>query len=670
MTAQQSTFIESHAESFCDGDENTWQEIKAADDLTVATRKRASAFAAAFNAVFRRSGLREACHTLKLDQNDIKARFLTMMDAAQIAEYEAEQSQTPYLKVRRFKCAAYKMECYHKRTPPFPPRELPEEEKQKWINARARNWRRGFKSVHLAQCFTHLSFFVSEKGEAGSLKKQASYYTDNFSDVVADTARRAKGKGDPVGRYNRAADEALAAFRESVKPYAPEWTIEAHKENEEATPEKTPAKTKTDDPRASVNKAARKLVTEALRVVREQKMNSDEEADYRLAIQTEIETLWTSRPPADERPKAKRAALDTPSPVLSSRDTPKNDAPATDLDRTSKSYLTSEETQNHSAKTESVSPVNALKTLSPDETARLTVEAFESVGCDKFMAVFVGSYPLVGTANTLGSEPRKGESITAAQIKMRLPVYVQRNQDKHHNVALRAWGALWQVDDCPPEVVERLKPFAFLIVETSPQNCQVWIALPKSFVGADGKRNDACHALRKRLLDKFEQNGEGANGGAYGSIRLPGTLNIKEKYQSSFPRIQLSYVALGRITTPEELEAAGLLAAAAALVVPSASEPPRYSNSKLSTVWPNHQDYVNRAPLNDQGKPDLSRADVSYVVRCFALGHTEHSVGDKLRSLRDKAAKRDDYVQRTIRAARAYLASQPVQQHGREQATI
>jgi hypothetical protein len=674
-TFDEPPFVEAlpDTEAYCAGDENTWQENLTADALTVAARKKGSAFAASFNAVFRRSGIPEACRKLDLDLNEIKALYLTMIDAAQRAEYEAESAGVPFSKRRRFKCAAYMMECFHKRV--LPPLDLTPEEKEKWINSRARQWRRRFDRVHLAQCFTHLPFFVAEKGVADAKQKQASHYIDHLTDVVSDTAMRAaRMRGEPINRYNRAADEALAAFRETVKPYAPEWTL--YDQVDDAP--KPAAAPKIVDPWKQVKRAAREMVKEALRVVREQGLTPEQAIARRMELQAEIETAWTREKEPPDTPEDGNAPEEATPPVTSNplspcdttTDTPEMDAPPTNLDRTPVSYLNHEETQNHSANLQTVSGVGATNFSNPADEARLAVEAFESVGCKMFKAVFVGIYPLNGEAENLGSEPKqKGASITGAEIKPRLPEYIKRNQEQGHNVAVRAWGAIIQVDDCTAEIMERLKPFAFLITETSPGNYQVWLALPKSFTGADGKISAEGKALRTRLLKKFEERGEFANGGAWGSTRLPGTLNIKEKYQSSFPRIQLSYVALGRITTPEELEAAGLLAAAPVRPVTMTSEPPRYSNSKLSTVWPNHQDYVNRAPLNDQGKPDLSRADESFAVRCLALGHPRYSVGAKLRTLRDKAANRADYVERTLNAAESWLASQPVQ-NGRERITI
>ncbi len=177
MSAHQSTFeeppfaaIEPNEEMFCAGDENSWQETHDADAKTVETRRRSSSFVASFNAVIRRSGIPEACRVRKLDLNldEIKCLLLTCMDAAQRTEWKADKEDRPCGKVRRFKASAGVMETYHKRLE-VPP-GLTEREKEKWFKSKGRNWQRRFKRLHLAQCFTHLPFFVKDKGEASSQK--------------------------------------------------------------------------------------------------------------------------------------------------------------------------------------------------------------------------------------------------------------------------------------------------------------------------------------------------------------------------------------------------------------------------------------------------------------------------------------------------------------------
>lgn len=103
-------------EELINGDERTFSEIHAADKDTVATRKKASAFAAAFNAVMRRAGIIRACNELKIDPNEIMRLYLTLIDAAQRTEYLAELNGAPCSKTRRFKCGMSTLELFFKRT--------------------------------------------------------------------------------------------------------------------------------------------------------------------------------------------------------------------------------------------------------------------------------------------------------------------------------------------------------------------------------------------------------------------------------------------------------------------------------------------------------------------------------------------------------------------------
>jgi hypothetical protein len=648
-------------------DERTFIETHAADAKTVSTRKRASAFAASFNAVMRRGGLTEACNELyrldrerdpetakRISPNEIIRLYLTMIDAAQRAEYFAEESDSPYPKIRRFKASAATMEMYFKRLTMPPELVKGTPQYNRWLESRGRAWRRRWEKVHRVQSYLHLAFFEHEKGFATDEKKVPAHLTDNLTDLLGDVAGRARAKGgEPVSRYNRAADEALENFRATVPAYMPEWTPESV-----ATTTETKVGSKKSgapDSWAAIKTATRRLVEDALRVVREERLTEDEAFARRLELHSLIETLWTSEPQPEPEGRDGAACphITSPPPVIVNADTAQSDVPVIGLDGAKVSYLNSEKVEKHSAKSQPSRPETSRLWRSPESEAEATAEAFESVGATELLATFLGIYPLKGDAKLLGSEP-----ISAEQFKARAASYVKRSHERKQNVAVRAYGAFIQVDDCSREIFERLKSFAFFALETSPGNYQVWLALPSAFAGSDGKINEEGKAIRKRLLKKFEENGETANGGAYGSTRLPGTLNIKEKYQPTFPLIRLAHIATGRIVTPEELEAEGLLAAVPVRPVLTVVEAPRDSNSKLPK-WPDYQYYVSRAPLKEDGQPNLSRADESFVVRCYSLGHSRHSIAAKLRSVRDKAARRDDYVERTLNAAESYLAAQP-----------
>ena len=82
-----------------------------------------------------------------------------------------------------------------------------------------------------------------------------------------------------------------------------------------------------------------------------------------------------------------------------------------------------------------------------------------------------------------------------------------------------------QLDDLDREAMERVKPAAFLSLETSSGNYQAWVALV-----IDTCDKDFARRLRK---------GAGADDTASGATRVAGSLNFKEKYAPTFPRCQM-----------------------------------------------------------------------------------------------------------------------------------
>jgi hypothetical protein len=61
-----------------------------------------------------------------------------------------------------------------------------------------------------------------------------------------------------------------------------------------------------------------------------------------------------------------------------------------------------------------------------------------------------------------------------------MPYLIQLSVERQHNVIVRPRGAtieLVQLDDLSQAGLERLKTTAFLILTTSPENYQVWVAV-------------------------------------------------------------------------------------------------------------------------------------------------------------------------------------------------
>jgi hypothetical protein len=212
-------------------------------------------------------------------------------------------------------------------------------------------------------------------------------------------------------------------------------------------------------------------------------------------------------------------------------------------------------------------------------------------------------------------------------------------------------GALLQVDDCSPEVLERLAPYAFLTVETSPGNSQAWLALPAG--ATEGERV----TVRERLLRQLKDTG--ANGGAYNSIRLPGALNAKEKYrdrQGRLPRVRLVAAHPGRVVAPRLLEAAGLLAAP---LPPKVVGVATYSNAHIPTEEVDYYECLGRSPKTATKDYDRSNADIVYAILMLKKGWPSHYIASRINDHSDKAkGRRDDYARKTVDAAARYLAAE------------
>ena len=283
----------------------------------------------------------------------------------------------------------------------------------------------------------------------------------------------------------------------------------------------------------------------------------------------------------------------------------------------------------------------------PDQLRAIT--AFESVGASAFQVLLLDDSAEMNRC-------RGDETVTPDSFRTHAAEFLKTNASQHWSLSVRPLRAdgrwSWiQIDDAPAAVVERLRPYAFMIVETSPGNYQVWIAVEPI------ASEEAFKSLRDRLLRKLKQTG--ANGGAYGAVRWPGSLNCKPKRQredGTFPQVRIVQVALGRFTTKKQLHGAGLLA-------PYVPPPPisglstRRGSDRVPSVWPDYEAEL-RAARKDDGKPDRSKADIRWAIKCLREGWSESEVAARLSTLSGKAkGRRDRYAEKTVRKAARIVAT-------------
>jgi hypothetical protein len=269
----------------------------------------------------------------------------------------------------------------------------------------------------------------------------------------------------------------------------------------------------------------------------------------------------------------------------------------------------------------------SLKTA--DRAAVDMLEAFAGVGAQTFALTFT---------NLQGEKIRFRKALSLDELCRGLPAQIEDATQQHHNFIVRPHSAravFIQLDDLNAEAMERVKPAAFLGLQTSPGNYQAWIAVNEKL------DEDFPRRLRK---------GTGADPTASGATRVAGSLNFKEKYAPTFPRVEIAHIAAGRFASKEQLESLGLVAAPE--TAPPALlrvSPARTGNRK----WPSYQRCVEGAPPNHGNTgPDMSRADFTWCMTAITWGWSIDETADKLMELSAKARENGQiYARRTAQNA-------------------
>jgi len=274
--------------------------------------------------------------------------------------------------------------------------------------------------------------------------------------------------------------------------------------------------------------------------------------------------------------------------------------------------------------------------------ARACVNVFSSIGVDEFAVTMLHDMKASGKRGTL-YERRNYDELRRSILRL-----VNRNWMHDESLIVRPVSChLIQIDDCNKELLDWLKRFAFLAVETSSGNYQVWLALPIQ------TKKDERDLIRSRLFKVFE----GIDKNASGAMRWPGSINHKPGRCGFCVRIVSTN--LGRFVTTAELDAAGLLAPMATQEAPGWTlEPERSLGDRLQ--WPDYARCLREAPIRNHGLPDRSRADNRWCILALDRGWSETAVEAKLCELSDKARCRPGYARRTV----AYAASVVAENNG------
>jgi hypothetical protein len=266
------------------------------------------------------------------------------------------------------------------------------------------------------------------------------------------------------------------------------------------------------------------------------------------------------------------------------------------------------------------------------EDAFRMLDAFLSVGVRRF-----------SVSRTDIHRMRRDYRVSRNQSAMRLllPHLVPLCWNLQQNLIVRPekplHGVLAQLDDLDAARLERVRSVAFLLMETSPGNYQVWIAI-----------EGGSESIVKQLMSAV-----GSDPRANCSGRMAGSPNVKPKYAPNFPVVKIVDLQSGRRTSPAELESLQLLCALPVSVRESLPD----RGPSQNRGWPDYQQCLAGAPARQDGEPDRSRADYMWCMWALERGNSPWAVSVRLMEVSAKAREEWDrgnrkYVARTVEAAR------------------
>ena len=272
------------------------------------------------------------------------------------------------------------------------------------------------------------------------------------------------------------------------------------------------------------------------------------------------------------------------------------------------------------------SPTSAFNPI--DEALRL-VDLFASVGADAFDITHTNLHQ-----EKRGFRPAQ----TVAQTKESMPYLVPSAARRQNNLIIRPRSttvALIQLDDLPPDNLARIAPAAFLVLQTSPQGLQAWVAV-----------QDAPKGFAARLKE-----GTGADKEASGATRVAGTANFKPAYAPDFPTVRIVAAQSGRIVAPETLEALGVVAPEKAQPIPPAVAS-RTHTAPRTSKWPSYARCLENAPVGASGHAKRTSADFVWCKIALSWGHGIEDTAARLLLESDKAKENGEaYARQTAEHA-------------------
>ena len=256
------------------------------------------------------------------------------------------------------------------------------------------------------------------------------------------------------------------------------------------------------------------------------------------------------------------------------------------------------------------------------------LDTFASVGARHFDVTFLDI-----EGKKRGFRPNQ----TTRQVKTSLPLLFPGLPERQNSLVVRPHSdtsTLIQLDDLKADTLARLRDMAFVALQTSPGNHQAWVAV----TGLDDPK-DFARRLRK---------GAHADLTASGATRVAGTVNYKRKYEPDFPTVAIAQENPGRLVTPQQLEALGLVASPEPAALAAS-----FRVSRERENFPDYERIIQGAPLNHgQTGPDISRADFFWSLTAAQRGWDAGAIAYRLMQLSSKAKENgEEYARVTAENA-------------------
>jgi hypothetical protein len=246
-----------------------------------------------------------------------------------------------------------------------------------------------------------------------------------------------------------------------------------------------------------------------------------------------------------------------------------------------------------------------------------------SVMLDLFQGLGVESFALTFTDDT-GRKVAFRRNRSVESLRSELPCLLFTSCEKRLNVIVRPTAAhtlsFIQLDDLSASQLDRVRGFSFLVLETSPENFQAWVAV-----------TDASPQTIRRV-----KKASGADLNASGATRLAGSYNFKSKYAPNYPRVRLHSIAPLHAVTVGELDRAGLIAEEHTVCPPRHA--PTHRRRHRLLVWPSYARCLADAPgaKNHEGK-DRSAADFNFCLISIDRGWSVEATAIQLMAESEKA---------------------------------